>query len=220
MWILCTVSLVLVNVVDEDYLIGSIVGSMLLGSNDILRLRVGHNQVDAVGWIGGVAGNVGGSGLADTEHTHDDSRRSWQEQYHPVTTLHATLYQGMGYAVSLFVELTEGQRAVLGNKCHHIGNLYGILLYRLVVKFQRNIGLSSTAHSFQKCLLSIRQQRQFTNLPVGIGSNLLQQMTEEFFNMADSVLGIQLAIVCKTELQVASSTVANGNVQVGEVDFL
>ncbi len=63
------------------------------------RLGILQHARDALGGVGGVDGHIGGAGLHDSEHAHDQLQRSLQAQAHSTALEHAFGAEPFGHPV-------------------------------------------------------------------------------------------------------------------------
>ena len=69
------------------------------------RLRVLDHERDAVPWVGGIQGEVGGTGFQDPEDAQHGVCRPFDVQAHEIAPRHATIAQVVGKAVRPPIEL-------------------------------------------------------------------------------------------------------------------
>ena len=155
---LCLASLI--DVINQNDLLSRIGCCMVGGRDDILRLRIVHNQIDAVSGISWVARDIGSTSLADTKHAHNDSTGTWQQQYHTIAMFNAFTHQGMSHLIGFGIQFCKGQGAVLGNESLTVRILDGIILNRFVEQMIGHLSLGSKAEGLHSLALLVVEHAQ------------------------------------------------------------
>ena len=186
---LCLASLI--DVINQNDLLSRIGCCMVGGRDDILRLRIVHNQIDAVSGISWVARDIGCTSLADTKHAHNDSTGTWQQQYHTIAMFNAFTHQGMSHLIGFGIQFCKGQGAVLGNESLTVRILDGIILNRFVEQMIGHLSLGSKAEGLHSLALLVVEHAQVHHQGLGVCHHVLGSGLNGFCHTLQVLTAVQ-----------------------------
>ena len=117
--------------------------------DDEAGVAILEDELDAVGRIVGVAGDIGGAGFEHAEQREDETAGARQQQRHTVARVDTTGLQGSGHAGGDVVHLAIGERSIDGNQSLVVGLALGEVTDALMEETEGGFADSGLADVFQ-----------------------------------------------------------------------